>query len=320
MRRYIIIILRTFPLAAEARCATNFPTGRVVPLPGPYTQIASSASNVCGLRDDGSVACWGYDWGNGAGDETCRVAEAHVMIDGELHELDAGDLSWGYNAVPQELQTGGAFRYFNAFSKGEGDTFNESPLAMIAGMAALEPGVSPGESARKLFPDGTPVELSASVWALDANASESGEVQCSGPSSGSTVTRNGDELVFDLKLTSLGKCPGEPVDGEISVCIDNCTDANAATATLHGTAWTAHVYSYGIGGNSDIEFSDGSRLQYIQPDNGGEAWGLLFTAPDGPYGGELFCIGTASACSIRTRTRSDRSRRSAPARATARAR
>jgi hypothetical protein len=277
--------------AGEAQCYGSAYVARITPPPGPYLETASNRFNACGLRGDGAVECWGDDLGNGAGTETCPLAVARLSRNGgEPMIFDAGEHAWGRNIV-----TGATgWSYATDLRRPQATDRIASAFAHIAG--SLGRLSDARASPRATFADGEPVELAASLWALDAVPDALGEVWCSAPGSGSTLLRHGDELRFDLReLASLGSCPGAPVNGQLAWCgAQSCPEPNLR-GSLAGTAWAEIDSGYAIGGGAgEIELADGSYLKFTQDTLTSElGWGLLVTSLQGPFGGQVFCIGEA---------------------------
>lgn len=249
---------------------------RITPPPGPYRESANSTEDACGLRGDGKMECWGLHWGNGGGDETCRLTEARLAIGGGAERLfHVGQQAWGTGST----QSAPAWSFATALVVGEYPDQNEAPFVLISGASGLERSLRPPYEALGQ----RPIALTQSIWAPDATATSAGTLLCSGPDSGSTVERNDDELVFDAKLATLGSCPGTAVAGELR------WGSMGLTGSVDGIAWSVTNFR---GVSSDVHFADGSYLK-LQPssDRSTSQWGLLVTSPSSPYGGRVFCIG-----------------------------
>lgn len=149
--------------------------------------------------------------------------------------------------------------------------------------------VSQNESTRY----GDPVDVGASTWLLSDYPKV--ELVCTPSGSTSKITKNGDEVTFDLEdVAVMLPCPGIPVDGSFS------TNRNQP-GEIEGEVWLAQPVSYGYGGIgedreyfADIRFEDGSfagaRLDHEQ----NVKWGYLVSSYDSPLGGDVLCIGSAT--------------------------
>jgi hypothetical protein len=74
------------------------PISHFTPYAGPYVELAYSWTNACGLRGDDRLECWGRDWGNGAGKETCALWEGRLSVDGNPEQLySSGGNAWDKN-------------------------------------------------------------------------------------------------------------------------------------------------------------------------------------------------------------------------------
>lgn len=249
---------------------------RIAPLPGPYLQSVSNTFNVCGLRGDGMVECWGDDWGNGGGHETCKLTEARLTRAGAMEQqLYASEVAWGTNIGLGSIWSFAT--HLESIDPAGEHVFG--PFVSIMGETLGTPNSDP----RMTFEDGSPQPLARSLWALDATTAAMGTLLCTGPGSGSTVTRNGDELVFDVKdLAVLGACPGTPVTGELTWCSDFSCESNVS-GSIQWTNWTVAASNRG---ESYLRLDDGSVLEH----NGSS--GLLITSSGSPFSGQVFCIGT----------------------------
>lgn len=278
-------VLCALTAQGKAQCFGAGSITRVAPLPGPFVQIANSDSYACGQRADGTVECWGDAWGNGAGDETCKLYGAELTINGMARSFGNTSRWEGTNA---SYATTGSWRFDTSFGTGN--------YVSIAGVGTYSGDPAQGPIA--LFPSDSAVPVSSSYWLLDATDQRLGALTCSG--AGSTLTRHGDELRFDLKKLATLSCPGRPVAGSISFCENEPCPSGAASGSIHGTPWTAHAYSYGYtGGRGEELLTDGSLLVVSREpgfDNASNAliWGLLITAADGPFKGEVLCVGSGT--------------------------
>jgi hypothetical protein len=96
-------------------------------------------------------------------------------------------------------------------------------------------------------------------------------------------------------------CPGQPAAGSINTCtLDDCPKGSG-TGSILGQAWTATGVESGFSGSGrgEVTFEDGSLLVVSREPGFDEnvkalRWGLLFTAAEGPFQGEVFCVGSGS--------------------------
>jgi hypothetical protein len=149
-----------------------------------------------------------------------------------------------------------------------------------------------GETA---FTDGVAVPATG-FFRMPTEGPSGGAVFCAG--AGSSMTK-GTEKRFDLaSLSSLGACPGTPVNGQITACLgdSSCVDGNTFEGTLGDVSFDYGAAITGWGGVIDI--------YQVRLDNGGFVvldivqdtvlGGLLFMAPGGPDPGALYCLGSGS--------------------------
>ena len=143
--------------------------------------------------------------------------------------------------------------------------------------------------------DSESVALASSLWAFDASFGTPASCCARPDESGSTVARNGDELVFDLaQVASSARVRASPSRGR-STCA-----AHAATLRRRAAGRSRHDVSMPAAnlqalGRAVVRFEDGSLLVYqLSADATAVAWGLLLTAPRQRVDGEVFCSGLAT--------------------------
>lgn len=269
------------------KCWGNVYMERYPPPPGPYLDAVVGTTNVCALRGDDVVECWGDDWGNGAGDERCKVTEALATTIGKTQTFYVGEKPWStFSTSPTGTWTG-----VTTLQLDQPAGFDASSFVYFAAEGGKS-GVH--GSPKEMLDDGQKAQIKQSVWALSASAAAPGELLCSAPGSGSTIARHGDELVFDVsKLASLGRCPGTPVSGQLSWCAPPMCATGMASGSIGGVPWTALGSGISIlNKNGGLPFDDGSYLRIAQgAANVAERWGLLITAASSPFGGQVFCVG-----------------------------
>jgi hypothetical protein len=273
--------------AGVIKCWGNAYMERYPPPPGPYVDAVAGTTNVCALRGDDVVECWGDDWGNGAGDEQCKVTEAEVTANGKTQTFYVGEKPWAtFTTSPS-----GTWTAVTTLELEQSTSFDASSFVYFTAEGAKS-GV-PG-SPKAMLDDGQKAQIKQSVWALSASPTAPGEILCSASSSGSTIARNGDELTFEIRmLASLGRCPGTPVSGQLSWCAPPMCATGMASGSIGGVAWTALGRGISIlNKNGGLSFDDGSYLRIAQgAANVTERWGLLITPASSPFGGQVFCVG-----------------------------
>ena len=89
--------------------------GQGTPLAGSFAQISLGGSFDCGLRTDGTLACWGY---NGEGEATPPSGHFSQVCAGANHtcaiKTDGAVACWGYNANGQATPPQGSFAQISA--------------------------------------------------------------------------------------------------------------------------------------------------------------------------------------------------------------
>ncbi len=266
----------------EVRCWDSY-VGRVSPPPGTFVDVLAGGYYGCGLAADDTVSCWGEDWGNGTGTETCTPVGA-VDLTTSTGQAITFDTKTNH-LTTVTLNSGGPWTFYGPFSSyGRG---------LLRGSDPLGPDYEDG--LRFAIDDGTTVSIDSALFEFGATYSALGEFFCVPPGSGSVASRNGDELVLDLQqVSSLGTCPGTPVEGSIDLCVDFDCPSVQATGTLDGQPFALSVDT---GTSSPVVFTDGTILtaDISGFSDGPLEQGLLFTSPDGPFGGRVYCLGATSA-------------------------
>ena len=78
------------------------PTARARPPAGTFTQVAGGASHTCGLKTDGTLACWGD---NSSGQSTAPAETWTQVTAGAFHtcgvKTDGAFVCWGDNTYGQ---------------------------------------------------------------------------------------------------------------------------------------------------------------------------------------------------------------------------
>lgn len=231
---------------------------------------------------------------SGDGDETgaCRESEARFVVDGGAElALETPNGSWYTNAVPPS--EAGAWRFFVGFQRGAAAESDWYRFAMFGGHGNMLTQLG---GPREVLVENAPIAIGDSVWALQASATTLGELLCTTEGSGSTVLRHDADLSFDLaQVSSLGTCPGaDAVEGELTMCLGfDCNRDLVVAGTVDEQTWPAMLGGYTVGSVVSVSFSDGSLLRFANQGTS-LSWGLLFTAPSGPFAGAVFCIGSAS--------------------------
>lgn len=255
---------------------------RVPPPTGAFVEIAAGREHTCAKRADDTVECWGEGWGNGSADYTCDfgVAELSGTLNGKKY---SEQLTLGFPQV--SASDGYLFRHYMGDGRG---------VMLLAGDEALE---MEQRGPRFALTDGQKVDVDQGVLLLHADETSSGPVYCTGP--GSTIERQGDEALLDLQaIGELGTCPGTAVKGEIEACYGGDACSGSITGTLDGETLPAGEF-LSIG-NSPFHASVGGYFirWMTEPlgatDKGKLAWGYVFTDPQGPLGGAVYCIGQDS--------------------------
>jgi hypothetical protein len=136
--------------------------------------------------------------------------------------------------------------------------------------------------------------------ALLAEATEQtlGSLRCVAPGSGSTLVRQGDQLLLDFKQVDvIEACGDSPLEGQINLCFKfgGCDDFDGGT--LGATPWVLQPDGWvGGGGTWKVDFSDGTylRAQVTNLTQGPAYWALIVTSPSGPYSGAVYCASGGS--------------------------
>jgi hypothetical protein len=245
---------------------------RVPPPVGPFSTIVNNNVFACGLRGDGEIECWGIDWGNGSGPESCWIEQTRLSLNGQPER--AYWVRFGDDHVADA-----GFRS----SSSDSDNFI---LLSASAPAALDPRTAAGDAG---------LTVDTSLWLLDPTEASPGEVYCSGPRANARLERSNDELVLNWSnLSSLGKCPGtEPVAGSLTAC-PGCA-SSALSGTLRGEAKNVAesrntLWPYAPTTN----YADGSAL-ILRKNNFNEGkWAVLLTPPDASGVSEVICAGSVS--------------------------
>ncbi|MDB4987533.1 MAG: hypothetical protein JWN04_2711 [Myxococcaceae bacterium] len=271
----------------QIHCAGLDYVEKYTPPPGPYVEAAAGGDNICALRGDGVVDCWGRDWGNGAGPEVCSVQQSILSADGKMSTFLIDEPQWSVNAASKTSH----FVASAELGVQSQSNYDSSPFFYAL---ANGPASSTEQTAVQLASATSDTQVVQGLYSLDATLSARGSLVCIPQGSGSTLRRNGDELHVDLRQgTLLGACPGTPVAGSLNVCWSGQCNPQSTTGALDGVAWTSPPTHDSVGstlGNA-LTFADGSFLRYANDTvRHSTPWGVLVTAPDGPFGGKIYCV------------------------------
>lgn len=265
--------------------------GLRVPAPaGAFSAIASGEDYACAIGGEGKV-CWGEGRGDGGAVLQCGFNRA--KLSGTLAGT-ALDADWSLGSAMVSYDTG-AFNWELELRSSD----NTSGLLLLAGDDAtvMNSGIP-----RFALNDGQSVSVTSGI--LLPPSAPAPSVYCVG---GGIVRRAGDEALVDLTaIGALGTCPGEPVTGELHVCMGfegDCGEflEGSVTGTLDGQAFDDTLNGFlGIGGYYEAPMASGFLLwtedRNVSSDasTGPLQSGLIFTDPAGPYGGAIYCAGEAS--------------------------
>jgi len=261
-------------IAASASCAGT--DG------GPPGSSGDGASGAGGhVPGAGGAAGSSPAGAGGANADGCQGDETRFALDDRQEQI-FNRSQWSENERPTDPD---AWSFIVSFAFGVTDTYRFGVFSG-AGNSVMRFG-----RPAQVLEENVAIPIADSVWALDATDTVLGEVLCTRPGSGSTITRRGEQVSLALQeVTSLGSCPGAtPVDGELQVC-SQCF-SNTLTGSLEGMPWMVSYHST-ESGIFNLVTADGSVLRFA---NAGttSTWGLLLTTPSSPGGGAAFCIGSA---------------------------
>jgi hypothetical protein len=245
---------------------------RIAPPAGPFIEVTTDQSEACALREDGSHVCWGGDWGKGLDTERCGLNRLGLRgtVAGEMIDYSERPTSENY-FVNDNL--------WRMDANGRWDLFLlRSPDTLTSNLSSqYEPGATFG------------LEGSAFLISDQGNGPR---VYCAG--AGSTATKVDDELALDLEnVTALDVCGDNPIEGEYDGCTD---DGCEVTSTFEGQSVTSRVeyseYSFAnnVTGRVTV-YEDGTVIHSTNSEARG--YTFIFTPPDGPYGGNVYCSGNA---------------------------
>ena len=110
----------TKPIAIPTEAPTPTPTPRPTPPASSFVSVSAGGEHTCGVRSDGSVACWGE---NGSGAATPPVGSFVSVSGGQWHTCgvrsDASVACWGWDEYGQATPPAGSF---DSVSVGYGHT------------------------------------------------------------------------------------------------------------------------------------------------------------------------------------------------------
>lgn len=250
---------------------------RLAPPAGPFTDVASYFTGVCARKMDGTAACWGPGYGDGGSTLACKSSQTKLMgsLDGATFSLDANaGLQTTFDDPP------GTHWTYTTYSS----TDELSGLIVLDGAEDLTGGPE------YALMDGQSVAIDRVLLQTGATDASAGDFFCS--ASGSTGKLNVEELTVTLSnLHALGGCPGTPVDGELTVA-----------SNLKGTA-DGHTFDLTMDQGSNIGAAAGLTTLYLddasyvavqKADDGTVPWAIVVTAPSGDAAGAVYCAGAGS--------------------------
>jgi len=163
---------------------------------------------------------------------------------------------------------------------------------------AFTPQLDPNAMFPQSILDTQPWPVQSALLA-DATAQTLGPLRCVAPGSGSTLARQGDQLLLDLKnVDVMAACGDRAVGGQINLCFQpgGCA-VDFDGGSVDSTAWVLQPDTWVAGaGVWSVEFNDGSYLaaRTTASTTGPAYWALIVTSASGPYGGEIYCASGGS--------------------------
>jgi len=245
---------------------------RIAPPAGPFIEVTTDQREACALREDGSHVCWGGDWGKGLDTERCGLYRLGLRGTVAGERID-------YSEQP-------AFEnYFVNDNLWRIDANDSWDLFLLRSSDTLTSNLS------SQYEPGSTFRLDDSTF-LISDSGNGPRVYCAG--AGSMATKVDDELALDLEnVTALDVCGENPIEGDYSNCTD---DGCEVTSTFEGQTVTTRVASSQFGQASNVSnrvtvYEDGTVIHSADSDARG--YTFIFTPPEGPYGGNVYCSGNA---------------------------
>jgi hypothetical protein len=303
----------TLDMAGAIACSPTQGT----PPTGPFERISASSNHACGLRSDGSVACFGEDavarLEAPAGTWTDIVSYSNATC---LRSDDGQSACWGasYGDGASMLDCersqarldgtleGAAFSFEQSSSKqatfddltGFRWTWRTSPNTTVEpGFLILEGTEELSNVPYRSLMTGQDVAIDYALFHTGASETSAGGFYCS---AGATATFHIDELTLALEnMHALGGCPGTPVSGELVVCPD-CGPALGGTAD--GIAFDLRSdQGSNIGasaGTTALYHEDGTLSVVMKADDGTVPWAVIATPLQSSHAGAVYCAGSGS--------------------------
>ena len=208
-------------VAEPTQEATERPEATTVASPAqsssmPFVQVSAGPFHTCGLRADGTIACWGAH-----GDEE-RLTESTGLLDsppGSFSQIDAG------HHHSCAIRQDGAVKCWGSMSI-EGDDMPPEEKAMMEAMWAPPEGWFISVSAGFLFSCGVRDDNTAECWGLAASFSDAltppegeytsvsvGGFHACGIRTDQTVVCWGSDPGVRRRFSRPGDAPGRPVRG-----------------------------------------------------------------------------------------------------------
>jgi uncharacterized repeat protein (TIGR01451 family) len=89
--------------------------GETQPPDGTFTQVSGGDFHTCGIRTDGTVACWGADWDGQSSPPSGTFTQVSASADHTCGVRDDGTLAcWGWNGYGESSPPGGTFTQVEA--------------------------------------------------------------------------------------------------------------------------------------------------------------------------------------------------------------
>lgn len=274
------------------------------------SNIIVDRNRVCGLTPQGMVSCdafvpAGYLEIEGTSflafdarvNSVCGLADGGVVhCSGSSHFSRTTPPSGGFTQIANHQANACGLRPDDTVECWGDDFGNGAGVEeCLVGDVRLSLDASPVEMIDYLILNSPPAEgqslgIGQSYWLMGEQASP--RLMCTPDSATSLVSKNGDELVFDLsELVDMSACPGTPISGSLS------TEDGAESSVDGTTGWvdTSHG-SNGITGSRlvHVRYPDGSFVRAYFDESHTFQWGYLIAHADSPLGAGVICLGEAS--------------------------
>lgn len=240
-----------------------------------FTQLSANDSHVCGLRSDGSVACWGLLQG-GAGNVPA-IPFKQIAIGADhgcgIRHADSGITCWGSNAAGATTAPAGSFKSIAAGG------YSTCAVASDGTLSCWGIG---GFGTELVPPPGTYRYVGAgSVVSRICAIRTDGEAVCFGPSTGDGTTppASSFETVASGLFESCGIAPG----GYMACWDRDFRQASPPAGTFRAVA---------LGWVSGCAIRTDGTLACWGENNGGET-----SPPSGSY--KVLAVGSDFGCAIR---------------------